>query len=100
MAEYRLLSVEFEVYGDVQGVFFRKYALQEAEQHGLVGWVRNTRRGTVLGIVQGPKDKVHKMKHWLCKKGSPRSVIDKCELQNEREIIHPEFSRFSIQPSG
>ncbi len=35
-------------------MFFRKYTVAEAQRLGLVGYVRNTERGTVEGEAQGP----------------------------------------------
>ncbi|VEN43387.1 unnamed protein product [Callosobruchus maculatus] len=54
----KLLSVNFEVYGRVQGVFFRKYTEKEANKLGLKGWCMNTSQGTVKGIIEGTPSKV------------------------------------------
>ncbi|XP_060575297.1 acylphosphatase-1-like [Ruditapes philippinarum] len=43
-----LVSVDFEVFGKVQGVFFRRYTQKKAKELHIVGWVMNTHRGTVL----------------------------------------------------
>lgn len=40
-------------YGRVQGVGFRYYAVNKANQLGLTGWVRNLPDGTVEMEVQG-----------------------------------------------
>ena len=82
----KLVSVDFEVFGKVQGVFFRKYTQQEATKLKLVGWVMNTEKGTVVGQMQGKEDSVSKMKIWLQKTGSPKSKIDKAEFKSKREI--------------
>ncbi|XP_067421249.1 acylphosphatase-2 isoform X4 [Emydura macquarii macquarii] len=58
-----LKSVDYEVFGRVQGVCFRMYTEDEARKKGVVGWVKNTRQGTVTGQVQGPEDKVNAMHH-------------------------------------
>ncbi|XP_010127089.1 PREDICTED: acylphosphatase-2-like [Chlamydotis macqueenii] len=42
-------------------VCFRMYTEEEARKLGVVGWVKNTRQGTVTGQVQGPEDKVNAM---------------------------------------
>ena len=42
-------------YGRVQGVGFRYYAVNKANQLGLTGWVRNLPDGTVEMEVQGEK---------------------------------------------
>ncbi|XP_054674919.1 acylphosphatase-2 isoform X1 [Grus americana] len=57
-----LKSVDYEVFGRVQGVCFRMYTEEEARKLGVVGWVKNTSQGTVTGQVQGPEDKVNAMK--------------------------------------
>ncbi|XP_017196268.3 acylphosphatase-2 isoform X3 [Oryctolagus cuniculus] len=54
-----LKSVDYEVFGRVQGVCFRMYTEGEAKKIGVVGWVKNTSKGTVTGQVQGPEDKVN-----------------------------------------
>uniref|UniRef100_A0A8C1ZCF8 Acylphosphatase n=1 Tax=Cyprinus carpio TaxID=7962 RepID=A0A8C1ZCF8_CYPCA len=61
MSSEELLSVDYEVFGRVQGVFFRKYTQSEGKWLGLVGWVQNTDAGTVRGQLQGPASKVQQM---------------------------------------
>ncbi|XP_042372471.1 acylphosphatase-2-like, partial [Plectropomus leopardus] len=56
-----LVSVDFEIFGHVQGVCFRMYTEKQGLQLGLVGWVKNTYGGTVVGQVQGPADMVEEM---------------------------------------
>ncbi|XP_045150044.1 acylphosphatase-2 isoform X1 [Echinops telfairi] len=56
-----LKSVDYEVFGNVQGVCFRMYTEGEAKKLGVVGWVKNTSKGTVTGQVQGPEEKVNSM---------------------------------------
>lgn len=48
-----LISVDYEIFGKVQGVFFRKFTAAEATKLKLVGWVMNTEKGTVKGQIQG-----------------------------------------------
>ncbi|XP_072032154.1 acylphosphatase-1-like [Amphiura filiformis] len=96
MAGKALKSVDFEVFGRVQGVFFRKFTRDTAKKYGLVGWVKNTGSGTVVGVVQGPEDKVDFMKKWLKTKGSPRSRIDKAEFNNDRNVQKADFPDFKV----
>ncbi|XP_032408306.1 acylphosphatase-2-like isoform X2 [Xiphophorus hellerii] len=56
-----LESVDFEIFGHVQGVCFRMYTEKEGLRLGLVGWVKNTAAGTVVGQVQGPAAMVEEM---------------------------------------
>ncbi|KAM6433860.1 acylphosphatase-2 [Rhynochetos jubatus] len=92
-----LKSVDYEVFGRVQGVCFRMYTEEEARKLGVVGWVKNTSQGTVTGQVQGPEDKVNAMKSWLSKVGSPSSRIDRTNFSNEKEISKLDFSGFSTR---
>ncbi|XP_051176317.1 acylphosphatase-1-like [Leptopilina boulardi] len=93
----KLVTVDFEIYGRVQGVCFRKYTQKEGKKLGLIGWCMNTDRGTVIGQLQGEKSKVHEMKLWLQHKGSPSSSIEKAEFRNEKEISELTMSGFSIK---
>ena len=97
MAGKRLLSVDFEVFGKVQGVFFRKSAQEQGQALGLKGWCMNTRDGTVKGSMEGEEDKIEEMKNWLRFKGSPASRIDKAEFKNEKEIQQYSYSSFSVK---
>ncbi|XP_061141863.1 acylphosphatase-2-like isoform X1 [Syngnathus typhle] len=79
------------------GVCFRMYTEKEAAQAGVVGWVKNTRGGTVVGQLQGPADAVEHMKEWLSKKGSPSSHITRTSFNNERTLSALEMSSFSTR---
>ncbi|XP_030337077.1 acylphosphatase-1 [Strigops habroptila] len=91
-----LLSVDYEVSGKVQGVFFRKYTQGEAKRLGLVGWVQNTSHGTVQGQVQGLAARVRELQEWLRKTGSPQSRISRAEFRNEKKIEALEHGDFQI----
>jgi len=97
MEENNLIALEFEVFGKVQGVFFRKFTTSKSKELGLHGWVQNTDKGTVLGELEGPADKVRAMKKWLRDSGSPKSKIVKAEFRNERNIPRFSFSSFDIR---
>ncbi|XP_030574846.1 acylphosphatase-1 isoform X1 [Archocentrus centrarchus] len=96
MSDEDLISVDYEVFGRVQGVFFRKYTQAEGKKLGLVGWVQNTPAGTVQGQLQGPRCKVKQMQEWLRSTGSPKSHIAKAEFKNEKKIDSLEHSSFSV----
>ncbi|XP_019407357.1 PREDICTED: acylphosphatase-1 isoform X1 [Crocodylus porosus] len=92
-----LISVDYEVFGKVQGVFFRKHTQAEGRQLGLVGWVRNTERGTVQGQVQGPAAAVRQLQQWLRDTGSPKSRIDRAEFRNEKKVATVQYEDFLIR---
>ncbi len=56
MSEQR--TVHIRVDGQVQGVYFRAWTQEQAEQLGLSGWVRNRRDGGVEALFAGASDKV------------------------------------------
>ncbi|VUZ53255.1 unnamed protein product [Hymenolepis diminuta] len=91
-----LKRIHFEVFGLVQGVFFRKCTLSQAREYNLVGWVRNNRSGTVEGEAEGAALQINAFKDWLSCKGSPQSRIDKCIFSVEEPIDKLTFKSFNI----
>ncbi|ODN05749.1 Acylphosphatase-1 [Orchesella cincta] len=81
-----LVYVDFEVFGSVQGVFFRKYTQAQGNKLGLRGFCRNTSAGTVSGSMEGPRPEIEQMKHWLQNTGSPMSRISRAVFKNEKVI--------------
>jgi len=57
------LKVRAHVYvsGQVQGVFFRSQTQDEAERHGVTGWVRNLPDGRVEAVFEGEKEAVDRL---------------------------------------
>lgn len=49
----------------VQGVYFRNHTKQYADKLGIVGWIMNTDRGTVAGVVQGERRAMMAILTWL-----------------------------------
>ncbi|XP_067911660.1 acylphosphatase-1 [Heterodontus francisci] len=94
--EGALLSLHYEVFGKVQGVFFRKHTQKEAKRLGLTGWVQNTVQGTVKGQLQGAEERVRAMQTWLRNTGSPKSQIERVEFTNQKRIQQREYSDFQI----
>ncbi|KAL6060145.1 Acylphosphatase-1 [Balamuthia mandrillaris] len=91
-------SFEFEVFGKVQGVFFRKHTVQKATELGLVGWVMNTKRGTVVGHAQGEPPALGQFRKWLQEEGSPKSVIEKAQFTNEQmDLLRLDFTSFQVR---
>lgn len=88
---------EFEVFGRVQGVFFRKYTKQQADSLNITGWCMNTRDDTVKGEIEGPEDKINLMKQWLEKTGSPSSNITKAVFSPLKTIDKSVYQNFVIR---
>ena len=62
------------IHGQVQGVFFRAYTRDKAQQLHLTGWVRNNHDGTVECQAQGTDQAVDAFVKFL-HRGSPSSQV-------------------------
>ena len=92
-----LQGFSFEVWGKVQGVYFRKFTQAKATELRVGGWVRNDKvRGTVQGQVICSDDKqCLQMKEWLSKIGSPKSRIDRAEfVALDESVLHDCIVKF------
>lgn len=85
-------TVRVFISGIVQGVFFRAFIKENAENLGLTGYVRNLEDGRVEVVVEGYDNEVNKMIE-LCKKGPPHSKIKDIEIE---KIGHQGFQEFKI----
>ena len=91
-----ITHVKYEIFGKVQGVFFRKYTKKKADSLGIRGWVKNTTQNTVTGELQGQMEDVNKLKTWLKTEGSPKSCISKAVFEDQGTIKQYTYSNFSI----
>lgn len=66
--------------GLVQGVFFRATALQQAQQLGLTGLIRNLDDGSVNAVVQGEKQDLIKFIDW-CHKGPKHARVENVSVE-------------------
>lgn len=57
------------------------------------------RRSTVQGELEGPSDRVEKMKTWLCQEGSPMSHVERCEFEEERNVDAYTYPSFVVRPT-
>lgn len=73
-------DVVFRVTGRVQGVGYRRWAVDKAKEiGGISGWVHNDYDGSVLLRVSGKEDKVDQML-LACQKGPLWGRVDKLEF--------------------
>ncbi|KAJ8721283.1 hypothetical protein PYW07_002058 [Mythimna separata] len=92
-----LAAVEFEVYGKVQGCYFTKFCKELAEQLRVGGWVKNSKKGTIVGKMEGTKAQLDHMINWLSTTGSPDSKIEKCDLTNWQYVTKIAYTDFTIR---
>ncbi|RKQ51201.1 acylphosphatase [Roseivirga pacifica] len=86
-------AVKIQVYGVVQGVFFRASTKQAADRLGLKGWCRNEPDGSVLIEAVGNKEQLEQFEAW-CNEGPEMARVDKL-LKTEVEV--EEFPDFEIR---
>nr|VDC85101.1 unnamed protein product [Brassica oleracea] len=67
-------TVRMVIKGRVQGVCYRNWTVENAEQLGLKGWVRNRRDGSVEALFSGPTEAVEEMQQ-RCRRGPPAAMV-------------------------
>ncbi len=70
------------VSGKVQGVFFRATTREQAEQHGVNGWVQNLADGRVEAVFEGDAEDVDAMIEF-CHDGPGRARVDDVAVAEE-----------------
>ncbi len=85
------------VEGIVQGVGFRAYVLDCAARLHLVGWVRNTWKGEVEVVAEGPRTDLDSLLEML-RKGPPAAMVTR--VRQEWEAPTGEYSRFQVRLPG
>jgi acylphosphatase len=85
-------TIAITVSGKVQGVYYRQYTKEKANELGLTGQVKNQRDGTVHIIATGTKEQLDKLIE-CCKKGPPRAEVAGVEI-SEMPLTH--FEHFRI----
>jgi len=74
-----LKTVTIEVFGKVQGVYYRQSAQKKAIELGLTGKVRNRTEGTVFIHATGDEEDVMAFVSW-CKDGPMLAHVDKVDV--------------------
>lgn len=90
------------VRGRVQGVSYRAWTEHAALQHGLEGWVRNCRDGSVEAVFAGPADLVEDMVD-ACRNGPPGARVDLLDRRPgtaDDLALRRRGEMFSVLPMG
>ena len=72
-------TLHLEVCGRVQGVGFRWYIVEKAEELQLAGWVRNRRDGKVEIAAAGPRDALAKLES-AARSGPPGASVQEVRV--------------------
>lgn len=79
------------VSGKVQGVFFRRTALKQAQLLGIKGAVKNLSDGkTVEILATAPLNQLYKFIEW-CKQGPPKAIVQHVIVSDLERIEFDEF---------
>ena len=89
------------VRGSVQGVGYRAWTQHQAQLHGLEGWVRNLRDGSVEAMLVGPLDRIEIMVKAM-REGPHGSDVEAVEEYpaTEAEFGDPQRGGFEVRPTA
>lgn len=82
-----------QVFGKVQGVFFRASTKTTADDLNLHGWVRNETDGSVVIEVEGTETSIEEMIAW-CQEGPTYAKVSDVILSEAEEMA---FENFEIR---
>ena len=84
-------TVMVKIEGRVQGVYYRAWTYETAQQLGLDGTVRNTSDGSVEAVFSGPPDVVADMLK-RCEKGPADARVTRVTITKEGGTVPPGFN--------
>lgn len=73
-------SVILTIYGHVQGVGFRYFVMQKAENYGISGFAKNQLNGNVYIEAEGQPEKLELFIQ-SCKQGPSHAWVEKVDIQ-------------------
>ena len=85
--------------GRVQGVGYRDALRDAAVAHGLSGWVRNRRDGSVEALLQGGEAAVEAVIAWA-RRGPPAARVAKVECRDAQDEFDRPLTGFERRPTA
>jgi acylphosphatase len=89
--------LEASVHGRVQGVGFRYFVLDVAEELGLTGWVANQRDGSVVCVAEGGREDLDRLLD-LLRCGPAGSRVT--SVEHNWSTPTGQWSGFSVKAGG
>jgi acylphosphatase len=77
------IHIDVLVSGKVQGVWYRKSAVEEAIRLGVTGFAMNLPDGAVRIEAEGPREALDRFVAW-CRVGPPRAIVEKIDVKEGR----------------
>jgi len=93
------LTRHLRITGRVQGVGYRDALRREALTHGLAGWVRNRRDGTVEAVVQGDAAAVDAVIAWS-RRGPPAARVEQVNALEAAGEFNRTYAGFDRLPTA
>ena len=87
-----LTTFRLRIKGQVTGVGFREWVIEEANARKLNGWVRNRSDGTVEMVISGPDDIIKQMLS-RCTQGPDAAQVTNIDILREDQLPAPGFKR-------
>jgi acylphosphatase len=75
-----MIGRRLRIFGRVQGVFFRNWAVGEARALGLTGWIRNRTDGSVEALAFGEAAAVEAFIA-KCREGPPAAIVERIDME-------------------
>lgn len=88
-------AIKVRIAGQVQGVFFRVWVKEKADNLGVMGWIRNRLDGDVEGLFVGPEEAVDALVE-VCREGPKPALIDEIKIEPAQGVTP---ARFEIKPT-
>ena len=93
------LTLHLRIAGRVQAVGFRDAMHTEALRHGVRGWVRNRRDGSVEALVQGRPEAVEAVIAWA-RRGPPAARVVEVAVEPAAGDLDRTYDEFDWLPSA
>ncbi len=84
-------TISIQVYGKVQGVWYRASTRDHAQNLGILGTVQNKKDGSVYIEAQGTTTQLEALYAW-CKEGPELARVDRIEQVEITPKSYPDFS--------
>lgn len=86
-------TISITVKGKVQGVWYRKFILDYADELNITGYVKNLPDGSVYIVATGTDEQLKQLITY-CWQGPPRSNVEQVEVQEQSLEL---FKTFTIE---
>ena len=83
--------IDLRITGKVQGVWYRKSAVEEALRLGVTGFAMNLPDGSVRIEAEGPQEALDRFIAW-CRTGPPRAVVENVKVMDGPIIGYADFA--------